>query len=467
MVLRTAYIKKAALKNSGGWEPWLAGILFCLASGLLGPVTAAQAEEANVASPKDTSALEQWKIYGQLTNVAQRHAHFFAPYSGANSLQPNEGTRETTDITLFAGLRLGRNTEVWINPEIDQGFGLSNTLGAAGFPSGEAYKVGANTPYLRMPRAFVRHVVSLDGERQKIDPVPNQLAGSASADNLTLTVGKFSVVDIFDTNTYAHDPRTDFLNWSIVDAGAFDYAADAWGFTFGAAAEWTRSWWTLRAGAFQMSEVPNAKVAGFHPRQHMLVTEFETRHSWDGHPGKVKLLAFVNQADMANYRDALQLAQQSGSVPDVSLVRRRQSRLGAALNIEQELASDLGMFVRASANDGGKEAYEFTEINRSLSAGVSLKGRRWGRADDTVGMAVVTNALSSDARAYFAAGGLGILIGDGSLNYGPEKVLEAYYSFQLNRYLAVAINYQHVENPAYNRDRGPVNIGGLRLHAQF
>lgn len=463
MVWRTACIKKTdVLKQASGSAPWLAAALFCLAGWMS---VAAYAEEPGAATADDAPA--QWKLYGQLTTVAQRHSRFNAPYTGANSLQPGEGTRETTDLTLFTGLKVGKNTEIWINPEIDQGFGLSDTLGMAGFPSGEAYKVGADTPYLRMPRAFVRHLVSLDGEQQKIDPAPNQLAGTASSDNLTFTAGKFSVIDIFDTNTYAHDPRADFLNWAVVDAGAFDYAADAWGFTFGAAAEWTQGWWTLRAGAFQMSEVPNAKVAGFHPGQHMLVTEFETRHNWDGHPGKVKLLAFVNQADMANYRDAVQLAQQSGSVPDVSLVRRRQNRPGAVLNIEQELASDLGVFVRASANDGGKEAYEFTEINRSLSAGVSLKGSRWGRTDDTLGVAAVANALSSDARAYFAAGGLGILIGDGALDYGPEKILETYYSLQLNRYLAVAVNYQRVENPAYNRDRGPVNIGGLRLHAQF
>lgn len=427
------------------------------------PATTLAADQA----AGDAPAPQTWAIHGQWTTVAQRHPAFASPYAGDNSLVSNERTEETTDLTLFAGLRLGRDTEFWINPEIDQGFGLSNTLGMAGFPSGEAYKVGANSPYLRVPRAFIRHVIPLGGEEEKVDAAANQLGGTRASDNLVITIGKFSVVDIFDTNSYAHDPRADFLNWSVVDAGAFDYAADAWGFTYGAAAEWTQGSWTLRGGVFQMSPVPNAKVTGFHPHQHMAVGELERRHELAGHPGKLKVLAFVNRADMANYRDALQLAARTGGTPDVSTVRQFQSRPGLVLNLEQELASDLGVFARLSANDGGKEAYEFTEINRSLAIGVSMKGVRWGRADDTVGMAAVVNGLSNAARDYFAAGGMGILIGDGRLNYGTEQIVETYYSARINRYVALALNYQHVSNPAYNRDRGPVSIYGMRVHAEF
>lgn len=415
----------------------------------------------------DAQQEENWALHGQLTNVTQWHSPFNAPYTGPNSLNPNGRTEETTDITLFAGIRLGRGTELWLNPEIDQGFGLSNTLGMGGFPSGEAYKVGANAPYLRLPRAFIRHVIPLGGEKQKIESAANQLADSVTSDNVTLTIGKFSAVDIFDTNRYAHDARGDFLNWSVIDAGAFDYAADAWGFTYGVAAEWNQDWWTLRGGLFQLSTEPNGKVTGIDFSQYMAVTELEGRYQWQSHPGKIKLLAFVNRGKMANYSDAVQLGQVTGTTPEVSLVRRTASRPGIAINMEQELTASLGVFARASFNDGSKEAYEFTEINKSLSAGLALKGDRWGRADDTVGIAAVVNGLSSDARAYFAAGGLGILIGDGALNYGPEQILESYYSFQANRNIAISVNYQHVNNPAYNRDRGPVNIYAIRLHAQF
>lgn len=425
------------------------------------PVSPAQPLADNLPPP------EKWAVYGQFTNVTQSHPQFRSPYSGDNSLIANGRTEETTDLTLFAGLPLGRHTEFWINPEIDQGFGLSNTLGVAGFPSGEAYKIGSNAPYLRLPRTFLRHVIPLGGSAEKVDPAANQLAGTKAADNVTITIGKFAAVDIFDTNSYAHDPRSDFLNWSVIDAGAFDYAADSWGFTYGATAEWTQNRWTVRGGVFQLPGVPNGKVAGLHLDQYMVVGELEERHQWQEHPGKVKLLGFVNRGRMANYRDAVQLARQTGDTPDVSLVRRFGSRPGFAINLEQELLSDLGAFARASFNDGSKEAFAFTEINKSLSAGLSLKGDRWGRHNDTVGVAGAINGLSGAAQEYFAAGGMGILIGDGRLNYGPEKILETYYSLRVNEHLTLALNYQHVNNPAYNRDRGPVSIVGIRLHGEF
>jgi high affinity Mn2+ porin len=410
---------------------------------------------------------ENWAVHGQLTNVTQWHPSFQSPYSGANSLEANGRSEETTDITLALGLRPWKGGEVWLTPEIDQGFGLSNTLGLAGYSSGEAYKVGANIPYLRLPRAFLRQVFPLGGGEEKVEASANQLAGTRTTDNIVLTLGKFSATDIFDINSYAHDPRSDFLNWSVIDAGAFDYAADAWGFTYGAAAEWTQSWWTLRGGVFQLSKVPNGKVTGVDFSQYMAVAELEARHEWQGHPGKIKLLGFVNRGRMGSYRDAVQSATLTGDTPDTALVRRRQSRPGIAFNAEQELSPDLGVFLRASANDGSKEAYEFTEINRSLSAGFSLKGDRWGRHGDTVGMAAAINGLSGAARDYFAAGGMGILIGDGRLNYGTERIVETYYSLQASRYLSLTLNYQHVDNPAYNRDRGPVSIYGFRVHAEF
>jgi high affinity Mn2+ porin len=411
---------------------------------------------------------ESWSLHGQFTNVTQWHPGFNAPYSGANSLDSNSKHANTNDATLYLGARLWQGGEFYINPEIDEGFGLSNTLGAAGFPSGEAYKVGKNHPYLRWQRIFYRQVIDLGGEAQKVESGANQLADSKSDDNVTLTIGKFSVVDIFDTNAYAHDPRGDFLNWSILDAGAFDYAADAWGYTNGLAVEWNQSWWTLRGGLFDLSKIPNSTQLETNLSQYALIGEAEERHQWLGHPGKLKLLGFVNRGRMANYDDAVRLAQQSGSIPDVSLVRRFSSRPGMVINLEQELSKNIGMFVRASVNDGSKEAYEFTDINKSLSAGLSLQGNSWDRPDDTVGIAGVINGISSAARNYFADGGLGILVGDGKLqNYGSERILETYYSMQLNKFCRLSLDYQYIINPAYNADRGPVSIYGFRAHAEF
>ncbi len=406
-------------------------------------------------------------MYIQATNVSQWHPAFTSPYSGPNSLNPSANSNETSDITLFAGMRLTQDSEIWINPEIDQGYGLSNTLGAAGFPSGEAYKIGANAPYQRLPRFFYRKTISLEGETQQAESSANQMAGSFSSNNIILTLGKFSVVDVFDTNAYAHDPRADFMNWAIVESGAFDYAADAWGYTYGGSMEWTQSSWTLRGGVFDMSKTPNGTKLDPTFSQHEFIGEVEKRYRLAGHNGKIKLLGFVNHGKMGSYADAVQLAQQTGSIPDTSMVRKGSSNSGAALNLEQELASDLGAFARISYNDGSQEAFEFTEINRSVSAGLSLKGNRWNRPGDTFGLAGVINGLSGAARQYFTLGGMGILIGDGRLNYAREEIMETYYSMQASNHVFISLDYQYIANPAYNHDRGPASIYGARLHFEY
>ena len=437
-----------------------------LRGALLAALCLAAAARADDAPATADAAPEQWSLHGQATTVLQYHAGFRSPYAGLNSLSGDSHDDETTDLTLFAGARLWQGAAFYLNPEVDQGYGLSDTLGLAGFSSGEAYKVGSNSPYARLHRAFLRQVIGLGTQTRTVVPDANQLGGPQPVDSLTLTLGKFSVGDIFDTNAYAHDPRGDFLNWALIDAGAFDYAADAWGYSYGAALEWAQSWWTARAGVFDLSRVPNSRELQRGFGQFALIGELEERHTLWGRDGKLKLLAYMNRGRMADYDQAL--AQADGGVPDVSLVRRYRSRPGVALNLEQALAADLGGFVRASLNDGSKEAYEFTEINRSVSAGLSLKGARWGRPDDTVGLAGVANGLSSPARAYFAAGGMGILIGDGKLpDYGLEKIVEAYYSVQVLEPLSISLDYQFVDNPAYNRDRGPVSIIGLRVHLEM
>ena len=436
------------------------------------PVAIAEPTEVrldnNIIAAAAPAVPETWSMSGQFTALRQSHPTFTAPYTGQNSLTPNSSSATTTDLTLFVGMRIW-DGELWMNPEADQGFGLSNTVGMAGFSSGEAYKVGANSPYLRLPRLFYRKVINLGGEEQAIEQATNQMSRTQSANNLILTIGKFSVTDVFDTNTYAHDPRSDFMNWSIVESGAFDYAADAWGFTKGASIEWTQSRWTLRGGLFDLSTVPNSVNLDPKFSQYEWVGEFEERYQLWGHPGKVRLLGFVNQGRMGSYVDALQLAKQTNTTPHTALVRRFSSRPGVAINLEQEVFSDLGAFARASMNNGSKEAFDFTEINQSIAAGLSLRGDRWGRHDDTFGFAAVANRLSSDARNYFAGGGIGILIGDGRLNYASEKIIETYYAYSVPAldHLTLALNYQYIVNPGYNQDRGPVNIFGVRVHKEF
>ena len=417
---------------------------------------------------QDPVIADDWAVHGQITFVDQFHPAFASPYRGANSLDPGNRGDETESATLFLGAHLWPGGEIWADPEVDQGFGFDDTLGIAAFSSAEAYKVGAAVPYFRLQRLFMRQTIDLGGDEQKIDGGANQFAETRTANNLVITIGKISAVDIFDANDYAHDPSMDFLNWAVVDSGAYDYAADSWGYTYGVAAELSMDWWTLRGGLFDLSKVPNEKHLETGFRQFELVAEGEERHTLFGHDGKLKLLGFLNRGWMGSYNDAVALAEQTGAVPNTALVRNYKSRGGVALNFQQELTGDLGMFTRLSYNDGSQEAYEFTEINRGLSTGLSLKGTSWNRSDDTVGAAYIVSGISQAAQRYFAAGGLGILIGDGRLpHYGLENGLETYYSAQLASWFWVTADYQLIVNPAYNRDRGPVNILGLRLHAAF
>ncbi len=407
-----------------------------------------------------------WAVHGQTTFLSQYAPPFRAPYRGANSLDSNAG-RETWDATLYVGRRLWQGAELWIDPEVDQGFGLSNTLGIAGFPSGEAYKVGSSEPYFRAPRAFVRQTFDLGGDAEKIESGLNQFAGSQTSNRLVLTVGKFSVSDIFDTISYAHDPRGDFMNWSLVDAGTFDYAADAWGYTYGAAAEWYWGNWALRAGLFDLSTVPNSTELDPTFGQFQTVYELEHRHEIANQPGKLAVVGFLSRGRMGRYDDAIAFAQQNGTTPNTADVRRYASRSGINVNFEQQLVPNVGFFARAGFANGNVEPYEFTDIDRTASAGFSFNGKLWGRPDDVLGIAAVVNGISDAHQAYLNAGGLGILVGDGRLPHpGPEQILETYYSLPVGAWRLTA-DYQFVANPAYNRDRGPVSIIGARLRTQF
>ncbi len=411
---------------------------------------------------------EIWAIHAQATNVWLLQPAFRSPYQGPHSLNGSTNGRETVDITLYAGLRLWPGAEFWINPEIDQGFGLSDTFGVAGYPSGEAYKLGKVHPYLVVQRAFLRQTVDLGGPIVKLGPDLNQLAGIQTADRLVFTIGKYSIVDVFDTNRYAHDPRNDFLNWSIIDQGAFDYVANAWGYTYGAAAEWYQDWWTARAGVFDMSTEPNSVNLSPGVEQGQVVAELEERHSLRERPGKLKLLYWLTWGKLGTYLDAIAQGAATGQTPSTADVRRFRTKDGIGLNLEQQLTDDLGAFARASMSLGSVEGVDFTDINQSISGGLSLTGSRWGRPEDIVGLAGAVNRISHEGKLYLAAGGLGGIIGDGRLpNAGPEQILEAYYRITAFSFAHVTADYQFINHPAYNRDRGPVSIFGLRLHLQY
>ena len=437
-----------------------------------GQATAPQSDISQASTAPNTPPTnEDYAIHGQSTFVEQYHPGFHSAYRGPNSLDPGSRGNETWDVTLYAGFRPWRGAEVWVNPEVDQGFGFNNTLGVAGFTSAEAYKVGEATPYVRVPRLFFRQTLDVGGQVQGIDPDLNQLGGFQTANRVILTAGKFSIVDVFDTNKYAHDPRNDFLNWAVVDAGAFDYAADAWGYSYGASLEWYQDWWTLRGGLFDGSVTPNSKfLSQTFGQQFQGVLEAEARIAPFGEPGKVKLLGYQTRAKLGRFSDleAFFAANPGAGNVDAERVRRLRNKYGASLNVEQQITADLGAFLRASFSDGRTEDYDFTDIDRSLAVGLSLSGTRWRRPDDTVAAAFVVSNISKAHKQYFERGGLSPLIGDGKLtNAGPEQIFEAYYSYAVVKGANVSGDYQLVNHPAYNVDRGPVHVFGVRLHGQF
>lgn len=438
----------------GGTIAAMLGLALCAAL-RVGPARADAAPAAD----------ENWAIHAQATLTGQATPGFPSPYAGTNSFKPAE-TRETIDATLYLGARPWTGAELWANGEVDQGFGLSNTQGIAGFSSGEAYKVGKADPYLRLQRLFFRQTINLGGEAPPVAAAANQLAGHQKANRLVLTIGKFSVADVFDTNAYAHDPRGDFLNWAALDTGSFDYAADAWGYSYGAAAELYHGDWTLRAGGFNLSRQPNGEVLETGFGQYQLVGEVEHRHSIAGHRGAVRVGGFANHGRFMRLADALAAYAASGSLPDPASLRRPATRAGAMLNVEQEASARLGLFLRAGISNGDYEAYDFTDIDKTVAIGGQVKGDGWGRADDRVGFAAIVNGISKQRQAFLAAGGMGILVGDGALPHaGAEWIGEGWYGLAVMKGVNLAADYQLIVNPGYNRDRGPAHVFALRLHA--
>ncbi|HWE47371.1 MAG TPA: carbohydrate porin [Caulobacteraceae bacterium] len=434
---------------------------------LLATGTMAHAQESAAADPTAPAVDQPWAFHWQGTFTEQAHPGFRSPYRGPHSLDPSSRGDETSDLTLYAGVRPWKGGEIWIDPEIDQGFGLSNTLGLAAFPSGEAYKVGKSSPYLRMQRLFLRQTLDLGGDRSKVDPDLNVLGGSQGANRMVFTVGKFSVVDVFDNNSYAHDPRNDFMNWAIIDTATFDYAADAWGYSAGGSAELYEGNWAFRLGVFDLSDVPNSTrlESGFQEFQGL--GEIERDYKLGDHAGKVRVNGFLSRGRMGTYADALALALATHTTPDTALVRQYRSRSGVAIDWEQEVAKDVGVFARAGWDQGDVEPYEFEDMDTTYAAGLSMKGSRWGRADDVWGLAGEIGSISKAHEAYLAAGGLGILVGDGRLPHeGDERVLETFYALPIVKNARASFDYQLFENPAFSRDRGPVSVFGLRLHVQ-
>lgn len=407
-----------------------------------------------------------WTIHAQLTYQLQGHGAFTAPYEGMNSLKDRKETRGSVTSTLFLGHRLWKGAEVYGNLELQAGSGVSEVLGLASPPNGETYRVDSTQLKAGLARLFLRQTWNRGGSSNAVEDGPNQLAGSQDSRRVVLTVGKFSGTDIFDGNTYSHDARTQFNTWSLWANAAWDYPADTRGYTWGAALEWYHDAWALRFGALMEPKEANMMELDHDVRQaHGEVLELEHDHELGGQKGAVRLLAFENHARMGVYRDAIAL---DPAAPDVTATRAPgRVKHGFGLNAEQALTPDVGVFFRAGWNDGNTESWAFTEVERTVSMGASSSGRRWGRDGDRVGVGIAFNGINQDHRDYLAAGGYGFMVGDGRLHYAPEQVVDAYYAFALGRYGSFSLEAQRFRNLAFNEDRGPATVFGIRLHLQL
>ncbi|GAC1344421.1 MAG: hypothetical protein NVSMB23_19280 [Myxococcales bacterium] len=428
--------------------------------GLAAPATAPEAT-----SPADPPA-ERFSLHYQATVATQAHPAFHARYTGANSLVPEAESATSVVTDLFLGARLPwRGAEVYLQPELSGGRGLSRTLGVAAFPSGEVYRVGDFTPSIQVARVFLRQVFGLGGGTVVLDPGPNQLGGRRDRDALTVTVGKLAVPDFVDNNPVSNDPHTRFMSWGLFASGAYDYPADTRGYTWGAAAALDLGAWSARAGLVLEPQYANLLPMEWNlARARGLFAEVEARFSLAGRPGAVRLLGFLNDARMGSYAQALEPAFGN----DVTASRAfGRTKAGFVASFNQDLGDGLAAFGRLSYNDGQNETWAFTEIDRSIAAGVVQSGARWGREGDDAGLAVVASGISTAHRRYLAAGGIGFLIGDGALHYGPEILGEVFYRAALSREVSAGVHYQPVVNPAFNRDRGPAHIFTARFHVAF
>ena len=421
-------------------------------------------EENKPAEAKEPS--EQWNLFWQATSVGEYHGRFTSPYADSFSLQNYPERDVSLTTTLFLGFRLDQNTQVYFDPEIAGGRGFSGVNGLANSSNGELPRVASATPKPYLARLYLSHDFGFGSEKESFGSEENQLAGERPMKRYTITVGRFTLTDFFDNNRYSHDPRTQFLGWGVMYNGAWDYPADVRGYTWGWVHEFHTTNWSFRYASAGMPRVAN----GLRFDRRILrdrgdVFEEERRYVLRKREGTIRVLEYLNHADAGTYSEAIQLAKQNGGVPDITATRRPGTlKYGFGINAEQEITKDLGVFARLGWNDGKTESFAFTAIDRLATGGVSLVGRRWHRPDDTVAGELTVSGLSAVHAQYLAMGGHDFLIGDGRLRYGPEYVFETYYSARLFSGFFTSFDLQHVANPAYNQDRGPVWISSIRLH---
>ncbi|MBS1687233.1 MAG: carbohydrate porin [Bacteroidetes bacterium] len=416
----------------------------------------------------DTAA-QRFNIHFQTTYIYQYMPAFHADYSGANSLKNAEEKDNSITATLFLGVRLWKGAELYINPEVAGGGGLSGAFGLAASTNGETFRVGDPSPTLYLARGYLKQTIALSKGTDEVQDAANQVQINDPKNYLRFYIGKLSLGDLYDNNLYSNSPRTQFMNWALMNNAAWDYAANLRGYTYSFITQLQYGSRAYKAALATLPVVANGGELNTDLSQEFSVNaEVDQAYKIHGQSGTVRLLGYVNDGHMGNYNQAIAQAG-SSNPPDVISTRKYgTTKAGFGINADQQINSALGLFARLGWNDGKNETWCFTEADRTLSIGANVNGNKWHRDNDNIGIAFVVNGLSQEHKQYLADGGLGFQLGDGKLNYGHETAVELYYSFKP---LATGIwftgDYQLVVNPGYNRDRGPVSVFAFRLHVEL
>jgi high affinity Mn2+ porin len=424
-----------------------------------------QPQPAGQAAPEP----ERWNLFYQATSIGQYHGTFTSPYSGPFSLQDYPERDVSLTTTLFFAFRPEQNTLLVFDPEIAGGRGFSGVDGLANSSNGELPRVASATPKPYVARLYLSHDFGFGSAKESVESDDNQLAGQRSVDRYTITAGRFTLTDFFDDNRYSHDPRSQFMGWAVMYNGAWDYPADVRGYTWGWVHELHTRNWSFRYASAAMPRTANGlRFDRRLFRNRGDVFEGEYRFNLRERAGTVRVLNYENRADAGTYADAIREAEINGGRPDVASTRRNGTlKYGFGINVEQELSKNIGVFSRLGWNDGKTESFAFTAIDRLATGGVSVNGPRWHRPFDTAATELTVSGISGVHALYLAMGGYDFLIGDGHLQYGPEYIWETYYNARLFPGFFAGFDLQHVANPAYNEQRGPVWIYSLRLHTEF
>jgi high affinity Mn2+ porin len=411
-------------------------------------------------------------ISGQVNFISEWHPNFHSPYQGPNSLSPQAQDANSRVLTLFTGVELSSTSELLCDVQETGGHGLGEALGIAGFTNLDVVRNPQLTKAPYVARLMWHQIIPLSKKKSPSARTPISLFKELPERRLEIRFGKFSLVDFFDANTYGTDSNFQFMNWTVDDNGAYDYAADTRGYTFAAMVEYDDLHWALRFAEALMPKVANGinLDAGL-GRAHSENVELELHRTLVPHQeGVLRLLGYSNEANMGSYTVAIGnfLSGKTPAAPDITAhPLQTTTKYGFGINFEQPLNDWAGVFGRWGWNEGQHESYAYTEVDETVEIGAGANGKRWSRKFDRAGLAYVSNGISRDHQKYLALGGVGFLLGDGKLNYAREDILETYYTLHVWRGIFAALNAQYVSHPGYNRDRGPVVVPGVRLHLEF